>query len=166
VAAASSPNRDPIAVSKFIERFAEVHVAAGMPRIASRIFVALAVTDSGRLTAAELAELLQASPAAISGGVRYLEQLDLVRREREPGSRRDHYRVEDDLWYKSITGRERLMSRWTESLREGVDILGVDTPAGARLAESAEFFEFIEKEMKLLIEHWNNYRASRARPAG
>jgi DNA-binding transcriptional regulator GbsR (MarR family) len=108
---------------------------------------------------------LQASPAAISGGVRYLEQLDLVRREREPGSRRDHYRVEDDLWYKSITGRERLMARWTESLQEGADLLGADTPAGARLAESAEFFEFIEKELKLLIEHWTTYRAGKSRPA-
>src|SRR5256885_1108722 len=45
-------------------------VEAGMPRIASRIFVALVATDSGRLTAAELAEQLPASPAAISGGAR------------------------------------------------------------------------------------------------
>jgi DNA-binding transcriptional regulator GbsR (MarR family) len=165
VAEASTPHRDPAAVATFVERFAEVHVAAGMPRIASRIFVAIAVTDSGRLTAAELAEQLQASPAAISGGIRYLEQLDLVRREREPGSRRDHYRVEDDVWYKAITGRDRLMARWTENLREGADLLGIDTPAGARLAESVEFFEFIQKEMALLIEHWNTYRAGTVRPA-
>ena len=56
------------------------------------------------------------------------------------------------------------MARWTESLREGVEVLGADTPAGGRLAESVEFFEFIQKEMGILIEHWNNYRAGKGRP--
>src|SRR5438067_9473989 len=93
--------RDPAAVSRFIERFAQVLVESGMPRIASRIFIALVATDSGRLTAGELAEQLQASPAAVSGGVRYLAQVDLVSREREPGSRRDHYRVDEDIWYQT-----------------------------------------------------------------
>jgi len=63
--------RDPQAVSRFVERFAQVMVDAGMPRIASRIFIQLVATDTGSLTAADLAERLQASPAAISGGVRY-----------------------------------------------------------------------------------------------
>ena len=82
-ASKSTTARDPAVVSRFVERFAQVFVEAGMPRIASRIFVALVATDSGRLTAAELAEQLRASPAAISGGVRYLIQVDLVSRERE-----------------------------------------------------------------------------------
>ncbi len=158
---ASTPKCDSAAVSKFIERLAEIHVEAGMPRIASRILVALIATDSGRLTAAELAERLQASPAAISGGVRYLIQIDTVRREREPGSRRYHYRIGDNVWFQAIVGRERLMSRWTESLREGVEVLGAGTPAGARLAENVEFFEFIEKELHLMIDRWNDYQASR-----
>ena len=55
----------------------------------ARVFAALLATDSGRLTAAELAELLQISPAAVSGAVRYLTQVGMVHREREPGSRRD-----------------------------------------------------------------------------
>ena len=38
----------------------------------ARVFSALLATDSGRLTAAELAERLQISPAAVSGAVRYL----------------------------------------------------------------------------------------------
>ena len=39
----------------YIERFAAVLVAAGFPPMPARIFVALLVTDSGRLSAAELA---------------------------------------------------------------------------------------------------------------
>jgi DNA-binding transcriptional regulator GbsR (MarR family) len=151
--------RDPAAVSRFVERFAQVMVEAGMPRIASRIFVALVATDSGRLTAGELAEQLHASPAAISGGVRYLTQVNLVSRGREPGSRRDHYRVDNDVWYQTITQRDQLLGRWTTSLREGADVLGDHTPAGARFAESVEFFEFLQKELQLISERWEKYRA-------
>lgn len=159
------PARDPAAVSRFVERFAQVMVEAGMPRIASRIFVALVATDSGRLTAAELAEQLRASPAAISGGVRYLTQVQLVSREREPGSRRDHYRVDDDVWYRTISQRDQLLAAWTSGLREGADVLGVDTPAGVRLAETVEFFEFLQRELRLVTERWHQHRAGR-RPAG
>jgi DNA-binding transcriptional regulator GbsR (MarR family) len=151
-------------VSRFVERFAQVMVESGMPRIASRIFVALIATDAGRLTAAELAERLRASPGAISGGVRYLIQLDLVSREREPGSRRDHYRVDDDVWYRTIAQRDQLLARWAMSLREGAEVLGPDTPAGSRLAETVEFFEFLQKELHLMTERWHAYRAGKHSP--
>jgi hypothetical protein len=38
---------------------------SGMPRMPSRVFVALLITDSGRLTSTELADILDISPAAI-----------------------------------------------------------------------------------------------------
>jgi DNA-binding transcriptional regulator GbsR (MarR family) len=153
--------RDPQAVSRFVERFAQSMVEAGMPRIASRIFILLVATDSGSLTAADLAERLQASPAAISGGVRYLTQVGLVTRGREPGSRRDHYHVSDDVWYQNIAQRDQLLVRWTDNLRDGAAVLGPDTPAGARLAESVEFFEFMAAELKDMISRWQEHRAQR-----
>src|SRR4051794_35351511 len=52
----SASDRDGDAVASYVERFAGVLTASGMPRMPSRVFVALLVTDSGRLTAAELAE--------------------------------------------------------------------------------------------------------------
>jgi DNA-binding transcriptional regulator GbsR (MarR family) len=157
--AATGPARDPAAVSRFVERFAHAFVDAGMPRIASRIFVALIATDTGRLTAAELASQLRASPAAISGGVRYLIHVNLVRREREPGSRRDHYVVDNDIWYQTFLQRDQLLARWTADLREGAEVLGEDTPAGGRFAESVEFFEFMQKELHQMLERWHDYRA-------
>src|SRR5437899_6693704 len=126
---ATVPDRDPVAISRFIERFAQLMVESGMPRIASRIFAALLASDSGRLTAAELAEQLHTSAGAISGGVRYLTQLRIVAREREPGSRRDHFRVGEDVWNQMIAQQDQLMARWTASLREGTDVLGADSPA-------------------------------------
>jgi predicted transcriptional regulator len=154
--------RDAEAVERFVERFAATLEASGMPRMPARVFVMLLATDSGSLNAAELAERLQASPAAISGAVRYLVQVELIAREREPGSRRHRYRVFDEAWYEVTLRRERLLARWEENAREGLDVLGADTPAGARMAETVEFFEFLQREMAGLQERWRRERAGTA----
>jgi DNA-binding transcriptional regulator GbsR (MarR family) len=150
--------RDEAAVRRFIEGFAAALADGGVPRMPARVFAALLATDSGRLTAAELAERLEVSPAAISGAVRYLTQVALVSREREPGSRRDSYRVLNDLWYEAVLRREPLLARWERSMREGVRALGADTPAGARMAESTAFFEFLQEELPALLERWRARR--------
>jgi DNA-binding transcriptional regulator GbsR (MarR family) len=155
----SIQRRDPEAVLRFIERYASGLAEAGMARMPARVFVALLATDSGRLTAAELAELLRVSPAAISGAVRYLATVNLVSREREPGSRRDYYRVHDDAWYDAALHRERLLVRWEESTREGIEVLGSDTPAGERLTETLAFYEFIQDEIPALLARWRQRRS-------
>ncbi len=152
--------RDLEAVQRFVEHFASVLVEGGVPRMPARVFAALLSTDSGRLTAAELAEMLQISPAAVSGAVRYLEQVSLVGRDREPGSRRDRYRLQDDVWYEAIIRREPLLQRWERALGEGVQALGADTPAGTRLAASVSFFEFLQREMPALLARWREQRGT------
>jgi DNA-binding transcriptional regulator GbsR (MarR family) len=150
--------RDDEAVRQFIERFASVLVEAGFPRMPARVFAALLAADSSHLTAAELARQLQASPAAVSGGVRYLLLVGLVSRQGEPGSRRHHYRVPDDVWNELLRQRDRLMLRWAAILREGIEILGADTPAGARMAESAEYFEFVNAQLPALLARWHEHK--------
>ena len=154
-----------VAVGRFVERFASVLVEAGIPRMPARVFAALFAEDSGRLTAAELSERLQASPAAVSGGVRYLLGVGMARREGEPGSRRHHYRVPDNVWDEVIRGRDRLMERWTEALREGIALLGPDTPAAARMADSVDYFEFVIAELPGVLARWQEHKASMNRTA-
>jgi DNA-binding transcriptional ArsR family regulator len=149
---------DRQALRDFIERFAGVMTDSGMPRMPARVFAALLATDSGRLTAAELADRLEISPAAVSGAVRYLSQVHLVVREREPGSRRDRYRLLDDVWQEALINRDRTLSLWETSLTEGVELLGQDSPAGARLNSSRALFSFLRREMPLLIERWYEER--------
>ena len=148
------------AVCVFTERFAGVLVEAGIPRMPARVFAALLAADSGRLTAAELAGQLQASPAAVSGGVRYLISVGLVSREGKPGSRRHHYRVPDNVWDEVIRSRDRLMARWAAVLRDGVKLLGEDTPAGVRLADSVRYFEFVGAELPHVLARWRERKAA------
>ncbi|MEU6818864.1 MarR family transcriptional regulator [Streptomyces sp. NPDC046860] len=161
--AESGDGRDPESVSRFVERFAAQLVQAGVPRMPARVFAALLSSDTGTLTSAELGELLRISPAAVSGAVRYLAQVHLVSREREPGSRRERYRVHSDQWYEALTSREAIIKRWEEALREGITSLGPETPAGRRLTDTLDFFEFIESDLAGIMERW---RAHRERTSG
>ena len=140
---------------EFIEKFAAVLIMAGFPPMPARVFVALLVTDSGRLSAAELVDLLQISPAAVSGAVRYLTGLGLVHKERVPGSRREYYRMPADIWHQIMLGRNLVLTRWAAVLKEGIGLVGPDTPAGRRMAGHAGFFEFLAAEMPRLIARWD-----------
>jgi len=150
----AGPGRDGAAVARFVEDLASALMEMGVPRMPARVFAALLTTDSARLTAAELAAKLQISPAAVSGAVRYLMQIGMARRESEPGSRRHYYRAPDNVWDEVIGIRDHLMSRWTGVLRQGVGVLGADTPAGERVAESVRFFEFVSTELPQVIRKW------------
>ncbi|MGE5133205.1 MAG: GbsR/MarR family transcriptional regulator [Gemmatimonadota bacterium] len=154
--------RDEQAIARFVERFASVLVEAGMPPMASRAFAALLVTESGRLTAAELATLLSASPASISGAVRYLEQLGMISREREPGSRRDVYLVVDGIWFEVAMRRDQVLTRWVSAARDGVSLLGPQSRAGRRMADSLDFFAFLLEEMPAMLARWEERKARRA----
>jgi DNA-binding transcriptional regulator GbsR (MarR family) len=156
--------RDEQAVRRFIERFAAALEEAGVPAMPSRVFSALLATDSARLTATELAAHLDASPAAISGAVRYLTLVGMISRERVPGSRRAVYAVLDDVWYEVSVRQDQAITRWVTAAREGVDALGPATPAGRRMAETLDFILFIQQEMADIMTRWRAYQAARDNP--
>ncbi|ACU74494.1 hypothetical protein Caci_5635 [Catenulispora acidiphila DSM 44928] len=150
-----APDRLPA----YVERFASVLTDSGIPRMPSRVFAALITRDDGRLTSQELSDLLDISPAAVSGAIRYLSQVNLVTRERQPGTRRDRYRVLDEVWQDALFERDTLMARWEASLTEGAAVVGADTPAGRRLTESAQMFQFLRGELTGMLERWQARRA-------
>src|SRR5215207_3580399 len=150
--------RDKEAVMRFVERCALTLTEAGIPRMPARVFVALLVSDDGRRTAAELAEMLKVSPAAVSNAVRYLQQVRLAVREREPGERRDHYRLYNDTWYEAVTHKDEML--------EGIEAVGADTPAGRRLEETRRFYAFLLDEMPRLMERWRKVRSESAAEEG
>ena len=152
------PVRDDEAVRRFVERFALNLAEAGMPRMPARALAAVLAAEDGRRTAAELADQLGVSPAAVSGAVRYLTQLRLLSREREPGERVDHYRVSSDTWYEAIARRDEMVARWLQDLAEGVKAVGPDTAAGARLEDTRAFFEYLLEEIPRLLDRWRAQR--------
>jgi hypothetical protein len=52
------------------------------------------------------------------------------------------------------------MMRWADAMRGGAEVLGMSTPAGERLAESAMYFDFVSKELPLMLDRWEAYKAA------
>ena len=158
----SPPQGDRDALLRYVERFALVLTETGLPRMAARVFAYVLADDAERYTASELSEGLGVSPAAISGAVRYLTQVGLVAREREPGARSDVYRVfDDDVWGTIFRRRLPLLDRYEQAAAEGVELLPADSPAGRRMRETREFFAFIRDEEEKLFERWDEHRRLR-----
>lgn len=153
--------RDEEAVAKYVESLGLTLNSIGLPRMPARVFAALTTSDSGEMTAAEVAEALSVSPAAVSGAVKYLEQTGLIAKERAPGARRDHYRVFDDFWFASMLKRERMLEMWRDATREGMQAVGPDTPAGVRLSHMADFLDYLVVEIPKLFARWESMNADR-----
>jgi DNA-binding transcriptional regulator GbsR (MarR family) len=154
-----SAQRDDEAVQRYAEQFGNLLAETGWPRMAARVFAAILGSEQGRLTAAELSEKLQASPAAISGAVRYLLQMRLASRERDPGSRRDVYLIQDDFWYQSMMRQDTFLVRWEESVQQMLKAAGKGTVTYRKLRATLGFLEFIQEEVDALSDRWVKRKA-------
>ncbi|NDL58347.1 GbsR/MarR family transcriptional regulator [Phytoactinopolyspora mesophila] len=134
--------RDADAVREYEETFTTMLMQSGLPKMMSRVLTCLYTTDAGSLTASELVQRLGVSPASISKAIAFLEGQDLVRRERDEG-RRERYVVDDDVWYQAMVASARSSTQLAETARQGVNILGPDTTAAARLENIARFIDFV-----------------------
>ena len=141
----------------FVERLGGALTSAGLARLPSRIFAAVLVDDDGRMTAAELGESLGVSPAAVSGAVKYLDGVGMVRRERERGSRRDVFVVDDLAWHQTLLQVDNIYGPMITALEHGIADLG-DDPARHRLVVSREFMKFLVDELHGINERWSARR--------
>ena len=138
--------RDAEAVREYEETFTTVLIQSGTPKMMSRVLACLYISDAGSLTASELVQRLQVSPASISKAIAFLESQGLVRRERDE-RRRERYVVDDDIWYQSMMASVRGTAYLAETARQGVSILGSGTPAAARLENTARFADFVSESI-------------------
>jgi DNA-binding MarR family transcriptional regulator len=156
-----SPDPSPAEISQFVERFAGVLANSGVPSMSARVMGRMLVSPTGTMTAAELAESLQISQPAVSGAVRQLLQVSFISRERLPGSRKDHYRIRDDVFAAILERRNDALGEWESSTRSGADLFGPESPVGHRLAEAADFFAFIREDLNQMIKNWRTNHPTR-----
>jgi DNA-binding transcriptional ArsR family regulator len=138
--------RDAEAVAEYEEMLTTALMASGLPKMTARVLTCLFIADAGSLTASELVQHLQVSPASVSKAIAFLEGLGLIRRERDE-RRRDRYFVDDDVWYQSTLASARGIAQVAETARQGVSILGPDSLAAARLENIARFSDFISESI-------------------
>jgi DNA-binding transcriptional regulator GbsR (MarR family) len=137
---------------------------SGLPKMTSRVLACLYTADTGSLTASELAERLQVSPASVSKAITLLESLSHVRRERDE-RRRERYVVDDDLWYQSINASARANDRLVQTARQGVAVLGRGTPAATRLENVARFLDYVTESLTRAAEQAREVLHTKAEPS-
>ncbi|GAB3219034.1 MarR family transcriptional regulator [Glycomyces halotolerans] len=152
----------------YVERFADILTDSGMQRMSARVFAYVLVDDADTYTAAEIAEGIGISLAAVSGAVRDLTTAGLLLKGRRASTRADIYRLNDeDIWGSVMLDRGPILNRYLEVALEGVRTL----PEGAgrdRIRQTADFMEFVKVEMAAMRERWTEHRArlSEARGRG
>ena len=151
--------RDERALRDVVEHSAAILTAAGFPKMPARVLMALTASEAGGLTAQELSEQLGASAAAISGAVRYLQTIGIVRRLSQNGSRRDRYELPENAWYGALTTESPIYGVLAAQGDAGVAAIDDPSSVGsARLAEMARFYRFLERRMPQLLEEWEAER--------
>ncbi|WP_214324415.1 GbsR/MarR family transcriptional regulator [Nonomuraea sediminis] len=133
-------------VRDFVESFATLLAATGLPRMPARVFVCLLTSESGSLAVVELVRRLQVSPASVSKAIGYLEAMELVGR-RSDGGRRERYLIDDDVWVRAWRADTGAHARLAEAARHGIELFGPGTPAGTRLGQMGQFFARVSRQM-------------------
>jgi DNA-binding transcriptional regulator GbsR (MarR family) len=124
-----------------VEQLGLMLAESGLPRMPARVFAYVLAEEADRYTARDLAEGLRVSPAAISGAVRYLVQVGLLDKGREPGARSDHYRIYDeDVWAAISLQRMPLLERWEQTVAEAAEQLPRHSRGRRRLRETQAFY--------------------------
>jgi len=146
---------------EFIERASSEMAAQGFPRMPARVLMALTATEEGKATAEELAATLQASPAAISGAVRYLGVVGFVRNTTIPGTRKHIYSLGDTPWYASSFTRGQLYEQIQNTMRTSSVRMPADSLARARIEEVADFYGFMQRRLPGLLDEWHAERTQK-----
>lgn len=159
-----SPVKDAALPSAAARRFAEEVAGAfhsqGFPRMPARVLMALTISPTEGLTAAQLREQLGVSPAAISAAVSYAQSVDLIRVRSTPGARQQVYSLARDDWYRAVISRTAFYSSMADLFHTNADALDVpgNEIAHRRVAGMGRFFVFLLDKFPPLIAEWDDMR--------
>lgn len=153
----------------WVERLSMVLERDGLPRMAGRIFGWLVVCDPPEQSMEELAAAVQGSKASMSTMTRLLVQSVLIEKVRQPGARRDVFRVRPGQWRQLWQSRMQMLEETTALTARGLELLAGRPPADrARLEELHHQYRFMVEHLPSLLERLERERpqAAPARPAG
>jgi hypothetical protein len=158
------------AIERFVEELGVLfELEAGTPRMVGRTLGWLLVCYPPEQSAADLAEMLQASKGSISTATRALLRMGFIERVRFRGERFDRFRVEPEAW-DEFFWRDEQFKTPRRVFRLGLDALGGEPPARrARLEELDSIYAWWEKRMPRLREEYLADRrkaASRVKRSG
>lgn len=130
------------------------------PPMVGRLIGYLAVCDPPEQTIAELADALLASRSAITGAVKTLETIHVIRRTRSAGERMDRVRI--DMNSPQAMGMDTTeYEELAQLAREGLEVLAdASEERRAVLLELTAFADFLVDQIKKFGQEWDAHRAA------
>lgn len=145
----------------FVEDVGLSFEMVGLPRMAGRIFGWLLISNPPHQSPRELATVLQASKGSISTMTRLLLQISLIERISLPGQRRDYFRIKPHAWTELTRQRMTQITLFRQLAERGLEMLQEKDPQlRQRLEEMRDMHAFLEQELPMLLERWEQKRSA------
>jgi DNA-binding MarR family transcriptional regulator len=142
----------------FIQDFGERYQNFGLSKLMGRI-VGLLIFEEGPLSLDQIAEQLQVSKGPVSQITRRLNENGLIRKVWVPGSRRDHYAAEDEIFLRAFASHAALLGQnqnLADSYRPDEDGEPGATPPHFqwRVEEMHRFYELMSEHLNRFMDEW------------
>lgn len=142
----------------FIQDFGERYQSFGLSKLMGRI-VGLLLYEEGPLSLDDIAEQLQVSKGPVSQITRRLTENGLIRKVWVPGSRRDHYAAEDEIFLRAFSSHAALLGRnqdLADAYRSSDSQDNDDVPAHFqwRVEEMHRFYELMGEHLQRFMKEW------------
>jgi len=148
--------------ARFVEALEQHLVRRGMSPMPARVWAWLLVCDPAEQTAEDLATALHASRGSISGAVRDLERMRIVRRARRRGERRERFFIQEGSVQKLVATMEGVLHEGREIADEGLTEIASRPPESrARLEEFRDVYAYYEQEWPAVVERYLQSRERR-----
>jgi len=145
----------------FVEECGLMFELMGLPRMAGRIFGWLLICNPPHQSTGDLAEVLQASKGSISTITRMLIQTGLIERVALPSQRRDYFRIRLNAWPQMTKQHLMQVTAFRQLAEKGLMLLEGENPQLLqRLEEMRDMHAFMEQELPLMIDRWEQQRSS------
>jgi hypothetical protein len=149
--------------AEYVEQVAGMLSAAGLPRMAGRVWAWLLICEPPEQTAADLADALHASRGSISGTTRLLQTAGLIHRITRRGDRREYFSVPEGATVGILRSRLPSTIAWRQLAERGLTLLADRPPATrARLQEVHDVYAFMERELPAMLDRFEAERAASA----
>ena len=161
---ATAPGLDPAAQLKqdFIQDYGLGYQSFGLPKLMGKV-VGLLLYQGEPLSLDDITEELRVSKGPVSQIMRRLREHHLVRRIWVPGSRRDYYQAEPDIFGQAFANHARLQGQNLALARKYHELIrrsDADLPASfaGRMDEMDRFYTLMNKHLDNFLTEWKAAR--------
>ncbi len=148
---------------EMVQSFGDAYQAFGLSKLMGRV-VALLIFSEKPLSLDEITQQLEMSKGPISQITRRLIDHHLIRKVWTPGTRKDYYEIEPEIFGNAFRNNLQLIKRNTEiaaTLKEQVLATNEEklNTLHKRLIEMETFYRLMEEHFRNFLDAWQTERA-------